>query len=116
MKHFKLGFKSIKDGNASSTITGDALKCALFDYALAYVKWSGAVRGVISFEVALEEGAVDKVEWYTLDDSSYTISTNSGSIELNLERLCHAMIRPVFTFTSGSGTINITMNGKSMGG
>jgi hypothetical protein len=114
MKHFVEGFKSIKNGDASGNLTGNHLKCILLDYAIAFVEWTGTAAGTLTFEVSMSSESGD-VKYYTLDDVTYSIVSGGGNVEINLERLCHGLIRPVFTHTSGTGSLNVTINGKSIG-
>ena len=115
MKHLVKCFKSITNGDMSADITGESLKCFLCDYAIVHLKWTGTARGKIVFDVSLSDEKKD-IEFYTLDDVEYAITTDSGEVELNLHDLCHGLLRPRFVRTSGTGTLTAKINGKSIGG
>lgn len=115
MKHVLTGFRSIKDGDASLTLTGDIAKIRYSDRVTARAWWSGTQRGKVVFEVSLADDA-NNIRWYELSSVQIDITTDSGDMEISCENMNHSLIRAKFVPTSGAGVINVEMNTKSIGG
>lgn len=116
MKHAIKGLMMIEDGNSALTLTGKPAKIFLCDYLVMRAWWELGVKGTITFEVSLNDES-GKIRWYELENYAQVIDgLSSGEIEINMERMAHALIRPIFTPNGGTGLLNIEMNGKSIGG
>ena len=116
MKHYIEGHKCIENGSMALTLTGKEARVLLCDYAIIHAKWSGSgVSGTIKFEVSLST-KTNEIDWYELESEAYTVSSDTGDVELNLKDLCHGLLRAKYVPIAGTGTINIKMNAKSIGG
>jgi hypothetical protein len=115
MKHVITGFRSIKDGDASLTVTGDIAKIRYSDRVTARAWWAGTQRGKVVFEVSLAEDT-QNIRWYELQAVQIDITTDNGEMEVNADCMNHALVRAKFVPTSGAGVINVEMNTKSIGG
>jgi hypothetical protein len=58
------------------------------------------------------QGSNDGVNFTSVLSSPAAISGNSGQIMVNVEKHAYAYIRLVYTETSGTGTLNVYVNGK----
>lgn len=86
------------------------------------LSWSGASSPVGSFSVEVSNdynnsNAINSGTWIALDfGSTISISGSSGSHEININQLPYSWIRTKYTRTSGSGTLNVFLSAKQMGG
>lgn len=115
MKHVITGFRSIKDGDSSTTETGGIAKIRYSDRITARAWWGGTQRGKVVFEVSLAEDA-NNIRWYELSSLQIDILTDTGDMEVSGDVMNHSLIRAKFIPSSGAGTINVEMNTKSIGG
>jgi hypothetical protein len=103
----------IDAGDLSGSLTSTTTNVINLDKASIHLSWSGtSPDGVITVEARNGE----KDSWYTLDfGSAINISGNSGSHQLIFNELPFTDIRVVFTFTSGTGSIDAVLTMKTQG-
>ena len=110
----------ITNGNMSGSITSAVTiiqNISLLSYAIS---WSGASPvGDISVQVSNDyavnpAGSVSNAgTWNTITLSNTTpVSGNSGTGFIDIDSLAGYAVRLVYTFTSGTGTMQATVSGK----
>jgi hypothetical protein len=110
-------FRLIQSGNMATNITGAEVRCAHQDSAIAYIEWTGTSPiGVIGFEfleVDADRSPTEVKIWKPVDfGSTIAVSGNSGSHQLVFSVLPFFALRPVYTATSGIGTLSVTFAAK----
>lgn len=120
-------FPVIENGNmASTSIIGDATiiqKISMLSYAFSWAGSSpvGELSVQVSNDYALDaQGAVSNAgTWTTLllnvagsPAASIAVSGNTGTGFIDIDTCGAYAIRPVYTKTSGTGTLQGTINGK----
>lgn len=97
-------------GDMSDDIVGPITEIANIDQVCYYVAWTSAdAVGIISIQ-----GSVDGTNF---EDLTFTTplaqpDSNNGSYLVNLALLPFSYIRPVYTRTSGSGDLVVSLSAK----
>jgi hypothetical protein len=100
-KEVILAPSSMAANQTSTTVNVDTIDCYCVQ---AY--WTGSTP-VGSMAV---NASNDNVNFTTI--GTLTITGNSGNAMLNADNPAYSYVQVVYTATSGTGTITITMNGK----
>lgn len=96
----------VTDGNMTSNITSDVVDLSKTDGYAVFAKWTGSPNGTIKIQVS-----VDGSNYVDLDGSTTAVS-GAGDALWEITTAYYDKVRVVFTFTSGSGTLNVHINGK----
>jgi len=107
--------KMINATSMGATITSAATSVKNMDKAGILVEWSAGSTpvGVITVQARFSPTG----NYVDLDfGSAINVSGNSGSHQIRLDELPFQDIRVVYTRTSGSGTLNVTVVIKQVGG
>lgn len=115
-KHILKTFQVITDGDMSGDITSVSSNIEQEDFGSYQFSWSGSSPvGTITVQASL-----DNTIWTTLQDSdqvdvSIPVSGNTGSAMFSLNELPFKYVRTVYTFTSGTGTLQSYIFAKNKG-
>lgn len=71
-----------------------------------YAKWTGAANGTLKIQVSN-----DGINFVDLDDSEVPV-LNSGQFMWNVDRVFYDKVKLVYVFSSGTGVLNASINGK----
>jgi len=107
-----LGHKVIDTGDMSGNLTGLETNVTQLDNIGYIAEWSGTSPvGVLSVEVQSGPSG-----WAALDfGSPLAVSGSSGSLIINVNQLPFEKIRVVYTATSGTGDLTVTLSSKVVG-
>ncbi len=105
---FVLSKKLINAGDVSANIPGVPLEIKEILTGAIQTVWTGSTP----IGTLVIQGSCDGVNFTTLASGSQSISGNSGSFLLPLADIGYSYIQAVYTKSSGTGTINVTLNGK----
>lgn len=107
-----LGHKVIDAGDMSGNLTGSETNVTQLDNIGYIAEWSGTSPvGVLSVEVQSGPSG-----WAALDfGSPLAVSGNTGSLIINVNQLPFEKIRVVYTATSGTGSLTVTLSSKVVG-
>jgi hypothetical protein len=106
-------YKVIDAGDMSATsITGTVTACTGIDNIGLLVEWSGSTPvGAITVEV--QNGTSG---WSALDfGSPIAVSGNTGNLNININQIPFENLRVVYTKSSGTGTLTVTLAAKVVG-
>ncbi len=114
-KSVVLPFKAVDGGDMSSDITGTATDVTYLDNVGYQVIFTGTPTGTFSVE-----GTIDGENWTALsirdaDNLEPSASGSAGSLMINLNQIPYRSVRPVYTATSGSGSLTIIVLCKTVG-
>ena len=75
--------------------------------------YSGSPSGTLSLQASCDNvpSANQVVNWTTIANSAVNITT-AGSSSWNYSLVGYRWVQAIYTFSSGSGTLNITLNAK----
>lgn len=106
------GYKVITDGDMSGNLTSEVTNIINLDNIGYLVEWVGSSpEGEITVEVQSGPSG-----WLPLDfGSTIAVSGNTGNLIINVNQSPFENLRLVYTATSGSGTLNVTLSSKSVG-
>jgi hypothetical protein len=114
-------FKSIADGDMANNIIGKATSLERVDNVMFFIEWTGtAPVGILNIQFLKIEQATDgspsdiwsNLSFGGLTGTDISITGNSGSHTIVLTQTPFSKVKPVYTATSGSGTLNITIVAK----
>lgn len=71
--------------------------------------WSAGTTPIGTFDL---QASNDGLTFTSVLSAPATVENNSDSLIINVEKHAYAQIRVVYTRTSGSGTLNVYVNGK----
>lgn len=107
-------FPQIDSGSMAGNITGSETDVRFLDYARIKADWSGSSPvGTLAIQVQQNEGGT----WENLTFAGATtvaVSGSPGSHEFVFTSLPFAKMRPVYTCTSGTGTLDVIFIGKGV--
>lgn len=101
----------ISAGDMSGNINSSVVDVTHVDNAGLQVVWS-ASSPVGSLQV---QGTIDGTNFFDLLPSPLSISTATGNVYVQIAQICFASLKVVYTFTSGTGTLNVTLCARSEG-
>lgn len=100
-------YKIVTNGDMSANITSDVVDLSRIDGYSVYAKWTGgSAAGTIKLEVSL-----DDINYVDLSGSETSVS-GPGEALWEITSAFYDKVRVVFTRSSGSGTLNVQINGK----
>ena len=105
-------YQVVTSGDMSSDVTSDATNIQFLDAVAYQLIWTGTPTG--SFSV---QGTVDGTNWDDLTLSTNISAAGSGDTALvSLSDLPFKQIRVKYTASSGSGTLDVHVMAKQVGG
>jgi hypothetical protein len=111
-------FKIIDAGDMSGNITSVSTSVRNMDMVTFFVEWTGiSPVGTLSFQYVEKESINPSLEtWKTIDfgtdGTTIPVSGNSGSHTVIFTVLPFVKMRVVYTATSGTGDLTVTIVGK----
>jgi hypothetical protein len=94
----------------SADIIGPTTSTEKFDNIMLQVQWTSAdAVGVISIQVSTDGTQWDDI---TFDPALTQPASNNGQYSILLAAMPNTLIRPKYTRTSGSGTMQIRLSAK----
>lgn len=98
----------LASGNMSGNITSPAVSTAHMGYLTVAAIYVGTVpTGTLKLQCSLDSG----VNWIDIPSMSVAISA-SGSSLFEMKEFGYPQVRAVYTFTSGTGSLLLQVNGK----
>lgn len=97
-----------------------AMRTAVLDSFSFQAVWTGTSPvGTLDIQVSndhQENGGVvvNAGTWTSIYDAPQDITGNTGNMFLNVAAISAAFVRAVYTKTSGTGTLNLYFNGRSI--
>ncbi len=113
-KNVLIPYRIVNAASAAATVTSGSTSIRFLDNVGVSVQWSGGSSPVGVYTV---EASVDGLIWKTLADDAATtasVSGASGSYLLKFSNCAFDRLRVVYTRTSGSGTLDAYIMGKSL--
>lgn len=99
--------KIVTDGDMSSNVTSNVVDLSITNgYAIQAV-WTGSPEGNLKLQISNDEAT-----WTDVAESVVATGGTSGSTVWLEPTAMYDKVRVVYEATSGSGTLNIKMNGK----
>ena len=115
-KNYSKAFKVINGGDISGNLASIVSTVDLQDRVLYDVNWIGAAGVLGNFEIQISDDKNDISSWVALDFSQpLQLTTDTGSHQILIKDLTCKYIRFVYTFTAGTGTIDVTYRATSQG-
>ena len=110
----QLGPKAVlSEANRSTDINGEQSVCEFVDRVIYDITW---VNGSSLNATVVIQKSHDGINWYPLDlVTTLTLSGTSGSHTAIIDQITYKYIRPIVTFSAGSGDILIIIKGVSEG-
>ena len=99
-------YNLLEAGDMSASITSDAQQLNQMFLCSIQAVWTGAPNGSLKLQISN-----DNVNWTDYTGSSTSVS-GSGDFMWNLSYTGYPWIRVVYTRVSGTGVLNVTVNGK----
>lgn len=106
MKIFE--YQLINAGDMSGNITSPSQQVTFMINACVQAVYAGSPTGTLKLQISN-----DNVNWTDYSGSSQAISA-AGSFAYLLADIGYPWLRVVYTFTSGTGTLNVTINAKGI--
>lgn len=101
----------VSSGDMSADVTSDTTNIEHLDNIAYQLVWTGTPTGTFAVE-----GTVDGSTWAALDLSDPILASGSADDALIvLSDLSFVSIRVKYTRTSGTGTLNVFISGKTSG-
>jgi len=115
-KTYSPAFKVIDQGDISGSLTSKVSTVDMQDRVYYEVEWAGAGGVLGDFEVQVSDNQNDSSSWVALDFSQpLQLTTDTGSHQILIKDLTCKYIRFVYTFTAGTGTMDVTYRATSQG-
>lgn len=95
-------------GDMSANITSPLMDTSVVEAIVFYAKWTGSPVGTIKLQVSLTELDADFID---LDDSEQVVN-GAGNFMWNVTDTNYDKIRLVYTFGSGTGSLEVRVNAK----
>jgi hypothetical protein len=99
-------YKILTNGDMSGNLTSAPVDLSKTDGYSVYAEWSGSPVGTMKLQVSLD--GIHYVD-YT---GSQTPVNGVGNVIWEVTTAFYDNIRVVYTYGSGSGTLNVQINGK----
>jgi hypothetical protein len=96
----------VTNGDMSASITSTTQDLSKTNGYSVYAKWTGSPVGTIKLQVS-----VDGTNFVDLAGSTITVSS-AGDALWEITTAFYDKVNVVYTRTSGSGTLNVQINGK----
>jgi len=101
----------ITSTSMASNITSPVLDMSQVDSVVFFASWTGTPTGTLKLQASLTTTDADFVD---LLDSSISLGGSSGKFMWNVTETNFDQIRLVYTFGSGTGTLNVRVNAKGV--
>jgi hypothetical protein len=99
-----LPYKSLVSGDMSGNLTSAVTNISNKKFVAAQCKYTGAPVGTLAFQAS-----VDGVDYATV----LTQAVNGADLTMfNAPLLIPGYVRVIYTFTSGTGSLNVTISAK----
>ena len=96
----------LTNGDMSGNLESSVVDVSRLDAVVFYAKYTGSPVGELKLQVS-----VDSINYVDLADSNVNIAA-AGQFMWNVTNTNYDKIKLVYTFTSGSGTLNVQANVK----
>lgn len=100
--------QTIVNGNMSGNITSNVLNIDEVTSYSIQATWTGVPVGTVKAQGSNNIGLLG---WTDITESISAVS-GPGTYILNVERPSYSFVQFVYTFTSGTGTMNAVLNAK----
>ncbi len=114
-------YQNIKAGDMSGNITSPATNIQFLDNVGLQLNFTGSPTGTFAVQVSADhiqdsQGNIQVAgNWVSLSLSPSPAATGSGNqIYIDLNQLSAPYVRVVYTFSSGTGTLNSFIVGKAV--
>ena len=107
----------ITNGNMATTVTSAAINRSFSDNIGFQFQWTGTPTGVFKVQTSLSYNpATGSGFWddYPFSPALTAPSGSAGHFSVEMEEVTAAFLRVVYTPTSGSGSLNVWTNAKSI--
>lgn len=98
----------VVNGDMTSDLISDVKDLSLVDGYAIYANWTGSPVGTIKLQVS-----VDGTNFVDLSGSETEVNS-AGEALWEVTTAYYDKVRTYYTFTSGSGTLNVRINGKAI--
>ena len=103
-------YSLVTNGSMGASITSALQNLEQMMMAGIQANWSGTSPvGTLSLQISN-----DNTTWTDYSGSSTSVSGNTGNFMWNLWATPYQYIRVIYTRASGTGTLNVTVNGKGV--
>lgn len=110
-KHVLKKHQVVTAGDMSSDVTSDPTNIENLDHIAYQAVWTGTPTGSVTIE-----GTVDGDTWTTITlDTTISAAGSADDALIVLNNLPFVSIRLKYTASSGSGTLNVNISGKTGG-
>lgn len=99
-------YKIITNGDMTSNITSSVVDMSRTDGYSVYAKWTGSPVGTLKIQASLD--GINYIDY----PGSATAINGSGDAMYEITTAFYDKVQIVYTFSSGSGTLNVQINGK----
>jgi len=99
-------YKILTNGNMSGNLTSSVQDLSITNGFSVYAKWTGSPVGIIKLQISVD--GINFVDY----SGSQTAVNGAGDALWEITTAFYNKIQVVYTFTSGSGTLNVQINGK----
>lgn len=117
-KNILPSYKTVTSGDMSADITGTPTNIQYLDNICIQCVFTGSPVGtlIVQGSATYQQNPTTHVQtvagtWSTL--TSYAVTT-AGDVLFDLNQLSFPWVRVIYTFTSGTGTLNATVSGKAV--
>lgn len=100
-------YKIIDASSMGSSIDGEAIDVGTLKNWSCHFIWTGTPTGSVSVQ-----SSPNGTNWVTISGSQQTTQGNSGSHLINFSGNGYRYIRPVYTYSSGSGSLTAYITGN----
>lgn len=107
----------ISSGDMSASINGTGVITERFNMTSFQAVWSGTSPvGTIKIQFSNDNvaSADDVTNWTDVSNSTQNVSGNTGSLGWNIWAHSYRFLRPVWTFTSGTGSLDVSCQSKGV--
>lgn len=101
-------YQLVTDQSMGADFTSDSQQMVNMAMGSIFAMWSGTPNGSLKLQISN-----DNENWTDYTDSDYAL-TVPGSVMWNLSSIGYQYLRVVYTRTSGTGTLNVTVSGKGI--
>lgn len=98
--------KIVTDASMGASVESEVVDLSKTNGYSIYAKWTGSPVGIVKLQASL-----DNVNFVDIIDSSSAVS-GAGDILWEVTTAFYDKVKLVYTRTSGSGVLNVQINGK----
>lgn len=107
MRKNSVCIKHVDAGDMSSDVTGASIDCRNMEFMTFQFIFTGSPTGTFTIEASL-----DGSTWTTLGLSTISASGSAGNHLVDLYNVNYQYVRPVYTASSGSGSLDVWYKGR----